>query len=508
MLTVEIVLIGQSSVGKSTIVNTLMGNLHSKINTDVESVFNIGIFDKYTSNEDIVKDLYKGEVYLPFPESFYLDKKYNYKFSDLVGVTRDKIRKDDTGKIIRDNCQDYDIYGYVCNIETFYENKKHIIESLKFIEGKMNNPSQLLIILNKCDGMIHDGTAPYYADIDKKEKVNSIITYLNDNNYFNIVQMCAIESMKISAGDNKCYANENEKNEYFAKSKGFGSERYLMINGFFSLVKKIGEFVETNKSRIINKHSLNELYETKCTTFDQIINLLNKFEDISDGDISLGVKEYILEYIRQKIELEKSKESDEYVELLERESSDLNNKYDSICVENDIYKRELVDECAKLLSDAKIEHLKYKFEYHYDFNALSKLLRINIFDNKWFFECLKAHIAPTNLLDSFNSVAILTNNNPEHLYVVLNAYCDNLNNRQILYVMEQTNTNSTPIMSYLISRLLNNEYKGFKEIISMNTDYELYKNNFLKVLWMNYCVVESLDKTNEILSDESSNDSK
>ena len=135
-MNVTIALIGYEHVGKSTIINSFIGNKISKINTINESYFNVGSYDPedYDSSEQIVTNIEEfKQSYLKFPEHFSLETKYNYTFIDIPGITGSNIAKDKHFKHLKCNLNHIDIIFVVFDINKIVGNLSEYSELLKII---------------------------------------------------------------------------------------------------------------------------------------------------------------------------------------------------------------------------------------------------------------------------------------------------------------------------------------------------------------------------------------
>ena len=422
--------IGFEHVGKSTIINGFIGDNLSKSNTTHESYFNIGNFESYTEFSQIESNITNYiQNDLQFPESFQLSKQYNYTFIDIPGINHKQISKDKHFKYLKSNINDVDALFVVLDISQFDEQKTNNASLLEEI-SKLNvdsNSFLVNVIFNKCDSLIgiDELTGEYIFDNEEEEaKVDKAFAFIGKYGYNKPLLLNAKKTLLISAGNNGKLVDK-EKAKYDLLIKQTSNDHLFDTVGFSSLINEIKNFIETNKSILNNKHILHNLKLEEQPNLSYLQTKLKEispetpndtyYNSIKDSIVSL-TKSYIDSFVKNIDQLDNINELEQSFNEFSKEF----NKVFSIDIDSDKYFNSTFRslEFKYHANQLKNGFDKEAFKYLYQNNYVDKL-------NNLFVHSLQNNLTDDNIIDTINFVVETTNNNPNYVYTVINAYISN-----------------------------------------------------------------------------------
>jgi len=425
METIEINIIGLEEAGKSTLTNALTGTNYSKKCTTVESIFYIGNFDSsvYTSSDLIETSLGDKEVYIPYPSNFGLSREWNYSISDYVGITSKKIRRDPSVKLLDEREYVYDLYVVVCDVNKFDEDFNKIKDLLNIINTKKHDPSNIVVILNKCDSIVYSKTLTSYYDSDEKIMVGNATTKLNEAGFFNVIPFCAKKCMLFSAGENNMFNEKDDEDKYIAETDNITPSVLLNKSGFAQLTSFIDDFIKKHRNQLINKHALNELFSGENHKIEKITTIISRMKG-ADDDIATKVKGEVLKCI-DNFESENFDEAhDNKIGYFEQAVQNLTTAYNSVFTSG---YPEVEEMCKKLLKHVEIKYYKMLLEKSYDDNAVQKLYDNHLLSHMELEKIIIAHVANDNILHVIRHISTLTMHNIDYLFCVINAFVKHVN---------------------------------------------------------------------------------
>lgn len=425
METIEINVIGLQHAGKSTLTNALTGTNYSKQNTEVESVFCVGKFDSsmYTSPEDVEDVLKDEEVYIPYYDNFGLSKDWNYSISDYVGITSKRIKKDKSIKLLNEQKYVYDLYIVVCDITTFNIEFNKIKDILNLINEKRHDPSNIVVVLNKCDSVIYSEKEIAYDNLAEQEMVKSATARLNEIGFNNVIPFCAKLSMLFSAGENSMFCSEHDSGVYNAKTAKIHPSILLDQSGFSHLTTFINNFVDKNKNKLVNKHVLNELFSGENHSIEKITSIILRIKDAED-DISAKVKEEVMRCI-DNFPLDDFDDMQNIkISYFESIVDKLKSTYNSVFVADCT---EIEEKCKKLVKHVAVKYYNMLLTKSYNDDAINKLYEYGLLTQEKLETIVNMHITNDNIVKTLLHISKLTDHDVNYLFYVFNAYVKNKN---------------------------------------------------------------------------------
>lgn len=433
METIEINVIGLQHAGKSTLTNALTGTNYSKQNTEVESVFCVGKFDPsmYTSPKDVEDVLNKEEVYIPYYDNFGLSKDWNYFISDYVGITSKRINKDKSIKLLDEQKYVYDLYIVVCDITTFDREFDRIMDILSIINQKRHDPSNIVVVLNKCDSIIYSEKGIVYSNLVEEEMVKSATSKLNEIGFNNVIPFCAKLSMLFSAGENSMFCNETENKMYEAQTEDISPSKLLKKSGFYHLTTFINNFLDKNKNKLINKHVLNELFSGKNHSIEKITSIILRIKDAED-DIATKVKEEVMRCIDNFPLDDFDDAQDIKISYFESIVDKLKSTYNSVFV---VDSSEIEEKCKKLVKHVAVKYYNMLLTKSYNDDAINKLYEYGLLTQEKLEMIVSMHITNDNIVKTLLHISKLTNHDVNYLFYVLNEYVKT-KNKSIAFLLK------------------------------------------------------------------------
>jgi hypothetical protein len=484
-MNVTIALIGYEHVGKSTIINSFIGNKISKINTINESYFNVGSYDPedYDSSEQIVTNIEEfKQSYLKFPEHFSLETKYNYTFIDIPGITGSNIAKDKHFKHLKCNLNHIDIIFVVFDINKIVGNLNEYSELLKIIVNtkKLNdneyirstNTTMYNLIINKCDSLLgfHEGK-PIFNNQEEEYNAQIAIQLANEYNFKSPLFLCAKDTLLFSAGKNN-NLDEKDKVKYDRLHDG-NMSLYEKI-GFKNITDSISTFIESNQTKIKNKHiyfdiihyfNQNKLKNVDLSNIDLSNIDLSNFE-LSNIDLSN------IDYLYQQMsEINFNSINQDHFRthlediILEKLTEIITENFTNICLSNDqnivnelrtkidIFKQLYFTKFDKNLNSSEIDDKINNIEIKYNMNIFSNTFNIDAFkylynnkrmNHELFCKELKKNISNSNICTIICEISkCIDMRDPSYLYDIIDVY------------MEQTKETKSTFYNALLNHFTN-----------------------------------------------------
>lgn len=511
METVNIVIIGFPNAGKSTITNSLMGTNYSKVNTQIDSVFTVGSFDRYESEEEVNNNIENGySSTLPYPENCNLSKEWNYTISDLVGIVKSsehkRTRDHPSIKYVDDNKSDTDFLIVVFDIHKFEDDKTKNLGLLQTVSKKLENPSKILIVLNKCDSVVASEHKTIFTNKEEHEKFKKCEELLKLKGYNDVIALCATNSLRISAGDNNIFDDEYQKECYCNEKEHNNSSSLLVKYGFNKLVSHINNFVETNKNKLISKHVMCDMLGGEYSDFKSITYLLNRLKEIHNNE-DTTIASHVATLVSNHIDVVKnSQDSINSLENIKKEFYELSTKY------NDMFNLNLDPEnrFENMMKDMEVKCLVVQLKQCWNPDIIKQLYEKNELTSDLLFESAQKHVNEDNLIKVVSGMSTSTYHDPKVLCDILCAFVS----QNMSYIVPFKNgATIDPVFDWIIAKLLHDygseyEYQYYNNLMNDYDKYEKTKNmftslnNLFKHLAENKIVKVSTINTNDFDSSE------
>jgi len=497
METINIIITGYPNAGKSTITNCLTGTHYSESNTQNRTNFLIGQLKTYTPVTEMNSLLnnYDSVISLPYPTNSKLSNEWNYLVHDLVGASLNDDHKLKQGSrnilYVKQSKKKTDIIVVVFDINIFEQNIENNLELIKTVSTNASNPFKLIVVLNKCDNVIVTELNTTFTTKEDHVKFKVCADLLKQNGCDEVFPLCAINSLRISSGDNNMLVDEYEKECYANETLHNDSTTLLTEYGFNQLVTSINNFVTNNRNQLINKHILYELFDDDHN-LKSIIALLNRMQKTNTGEeivVANDLKKMVLDNL---VGLGTSEQTDSFngdLESTKKELNELNQKY------VDIFDSQLDSENKfdAILYDIETKHLLRQVENGWYPEIMTKLYSDGKLTSNLLNQSVKSYINETNLSDVIRGISVMTDHNVDHLYdalyIFFNKYPNYLVSFRYGYI-------DNVIFDYIRVKLLNDEqqYAQF-DFATFQKSKELFDtlNNLFDEL-------DSNCETNEVLS--------
>lgn len=479
MESINIFLTGLPNVGKSTLTNSLIGAYLSKKNTLEENVFVIDPKHIDIPMTEVINDIkyFKLKQY----KNNLLPKDCKVTIHDTVGVNKkiSYIKKHSTVINFNEDINECDILITVIDINTMNENLDRNLKLLEETTKNLCNSTLHICVINKCDTLVYRENN-YSMEPTLLKKFNDYKKILNNNGYFNIVPLCAYESMFFSNGSNEFFESTEQyyKDKYLYDSENGNKIEYLLTKyGLKNLANIINDFVNNKKDSILNRHILNKI--KSCDSLDQyklsqfMSNLINNNDDhISEltNFVHNKIDIILLEQLTNVNKLNKIKES----------FDELSNTFK----EKTGYELNCADRMSQISCELLKKHHLENLLNHWDFDSICELYRMNELDENIFRKSVMDYITEKNVLDSLLGVLIATSNNVNYFFATLDIFLEKFPNYVILF----KNSKPLPNSMFELVRLQLLHIHSFRydeQIKLINLNVELFDsmtqifNNFI-----------------------------